>query len=113
MQRDSYPFPRGALCGAVLLYSILQITFLGLAAIGGSTEAREAQVVETILREGEWILPLRNGIIPSKPPLFHWVAALLSILLGGVSEFSVRLPSHLFAVGVLVCCALSAYRLAC
>ena len=113
MQLGSYPFPRRALCGAVLLYSILQITFLGLAAIGGSTEAREAQVVETILREGEWILPLRNGIIPSKPPLFHWVAALLSILLGGVSEFSVRLPSHLFAVGVLVCCALSAYRLAC
>jgi len=39
-------------------------------------EAREALVVQGIVRNHEWILPLRNGAIPSKPPFFHWLAAL-------------------------------------
>src|SRR5256885_16610980 len=39
-------------------------------------EAREGLVVREMLRTGDWILPLWNGsIVPSKPPLFHWLAA--------------------------------------
>jgi 4-amino-4-deoxy-L-arabinose transferase-like glycosyltransferase len=67
-------------------------------------EPREATVVWEIYSTGEWILPLRNGnIIPSKPPLFHWLGTLLSFVWGGVSELTVRLPSALLAiVGVLL-----------
>src|SRR2546425_10844227 len=39
-------------------------------------EAREGLVVREMLRTGDWILPLWNGsVVPSKPPLFHWLAA--------------------------------------
>src|SRR6185436_5393594 len=61
-------------------------------------EPREATVVWEIYTSGEWILPLRNGhIIPSKPPLFHWLGTLLSLADGGISELTIRLPSALLA----------------
>jgi len=97
---------------AIALYAALQLPFLGLAPISGSTEAREAQVIDTILRDGEWILPLRNGIVPSKPPLFHWIGATMSSALGEVTEFTVRLPSHLAALGILLLTSLAAFRVA-
>jgi 4-amino-4-deoxy-L-arabinose transferase-like glycosyltransferase len=88
------------------------LSFLGLPLIGGSSEAREAQVVDVILRDGTWALPLRNGIVPSKPILFHWVGACLSLLIGGVSEFSVRLTSLLFGLGIIAIAALVSFCLA-
>jgi 4-amino-4-deoxy-L-arabinose transferase-like glycosyltransferase len=105
-------FPLKYLLAALAVYSLLQLLFLGLAPIAGSTEAREGQVIDTIVREGEWILPLRNGIIPSKPPLFHWIGASISSALGDVSELSVRLPSHLAALGILLCSGVCAVRVA-
>ncbi len=61
------------------------------------SEAREGVVIQEILNYDTWVLPLRHGeVIPSKPPLFHWVGAILSKLLGGaLSDFSLRLPSLL------------------
>jgi 4-amino-4-deoxy-L-arabinose transferase-like glycosyltransferase len=112
MQTRTSAFPWRYLLTALALYSFMQILFLGLAPIAGSTEAREAQVIETIIRESEWVLPLRNGIVPSKPPLFHWIGAALSSLLGEVSELTVRLPSHIAAVGILLLSSLVAFRVA-
>jgi 4-amino-4-deoxy-L-arabinose transferase-like glycosyltransferase len=68
-------------------------------------EPREAVTVLAMATGGGVILPMRAGIeLPSKPLLMHWVAALLSMLLGGVSEWTVRMPSALFGLaGVLAC----------
>jgi 4-amino-4-deoxy-L-arabinose transferase-like glycosyltransferase len=57
-------------------------------------EAREGLVVRGILANNQWVLPRRNHELPSKPPLFHWMAA-MPALLAGVSDFTVRLPSVL------------------
>lgn len=112
MSNTTPPFPWRSLLLALALYSALQLLFLGLAPVSGSTEAREAQVIDTILRDNEWVLPLRNGIVPSKPPLFHWVGAGLSLVFGGVSELMVRLPSHLAALGILIFASLAGFRVA-
>jgi 4-amino-4-deoxy-L-arabinose transferase-like glycosyltransferase len=104
--------PWGLLGFGLILYVLLQALCVGVPAIGGSSEAREAQVVDVIVRDGSWILPLRNGVIPSKPPLFHWLAALVSMASGGVNEFSVRLTSQLAAALCLLLVAAVAYRLA-
>jgi 4-amino-4-deoxy-L-arabinose transferase-like glycosyltransferase len=63
-------------------------------------EAREALVIQDIVINDRWILPLRNGQLPSKPPLYHWIAAEFSMLMG-VSAFTVRLPSILSAASLL------------
>lgn len=78
------------------------LPLLGLPSIGSSSEAREAQVIDTMLRDHEFVLPLRNGLIPSKPPLFHWIGAGISSVLSDVTEFSVRLPSFLAGLITLV-----------
>jgi 4-amino-4-deoxy-L-arabinose transferase-like glycosyltransferase len=41
-------------------------------------------------------LPFRNGEVPSKPPLFHWIGASLAHIFG-LSDFTVRLPSVIAA----------------
>jgi 4-amino-4-deoxy-L-arabinose transferase-like glycosyltransferase len=91
---------------------MMQWFVIGIPAIGGSSEAREAQVVDVIVRDGTWILPLRNGVIPSKPPLYHWLGAVVSQALGGVDEFSVRLISQLAASLVMLFVSIVAYRFA-
>jgi len=111
--KNSEPlFPwRGVAVGSGL-YLIFVFLTLGLAPIGGSSEAREAQVIDVILKTGEWILPRRNGIVPSKPPLFHWIAAAFNFFQGEVSEQGARLPSLFAATGILWFAALCSFQLA-
>ncbi len=96
----------------VLFSSVFLSLFCGLIFIWGlgdipfytKGQPREATVIWEIYHNGDWILPLRNGhIIPSKPPLFHWLGTLAALALGQLSEFSIRLPSALLAlIGVLL-----------
>jgi 4-amino-4-deoxy-L-arabinose transferase-like glycosyltransferase len=87
----------------VVVQFVLVVVFLGAYPFGGSSEAREAQVVNAMLVSGDFVLPLRNGLIPSKPPLFHWLGLILTVgggALGVVSaavtsEFLVRFVSLL------------------
>lgn len=84
-----------------LLFLLIMLPLIGLVPLGNSTEAREAHVVAIMQGSGEWILPRRFGIIPSKPPLFHWLALPGAVLWGKVTPFVVRLPSLLFGAGTL------------
>jgi len=67
-------------------------------------EPREALAVQDIVQRGEWLVPLKRATdIPSKPPLFHWSAALTAGLTGKLNESTIRFPSALYATaGVLV-----------
>ena len=92
---------------ATLLFALALAMFswrLGEGPIYRTMEGREALVVQEIVRSGNWILPLRNGdTIPSKPPFFHWLGALVSLAAGEVSEWAVRFPSaFLAAAGVVL-----------
>lgn len=61
-------------------------------------EPREGLVVQAMRGSSEWILPAVNGsYIPFKPPLFHWIAAIVSAAFGRVDEFTLRFPSALLA----------------
>ena len=88
----------GSLCIVLYMWGLGDVPFYTKG------QPREASVVWEIYTNGEWILPLRNGhLIPSKPPLFHWLAALCSFALGELSELTIRLPSAVLAiVGVLL-----------
>jgi len=82
----------------LLVFAALVVRLLLSPPIWHHAEAREGLVVQEIVRNQQWILPFRNDEMPSKPPLFHWLAALPSLLVGA-SDFTVRLPS---AIGALV-----------
>lgn len=78
------------------LLAMCIIPFLGLADFSTRGEGREALVVRSILSAGDWVLPRGYGdVVPSKPPLLHWLGAAASTLFGEANEFTLRLPSAL------------------
>jgi 4-amino-4-deoxy-L-arabinose transferase-like glycosyltransferase len=83
-----------------VIFAGLLLRLLFAQPIWNRGEAREGLVVQGIVHNQQWILPLRNGELPSKPPLFHWLAAAASLMFGE-SDFSTRLPSAIGA-GVMV-----------
>lgn len=91
-------FLLAALCG------ILYFPYLGSLPFFDKGEPREALAVQDIVQRGEWLVPLKRATdIPSKPPLFHWSAALVTKMTGSLTEATIRLPSALYAtLGVLL-----------
>ena len=78
----------------ILLFFGVQITDKPFFTKG---EAREAVVVQGMILQNNYILPLRNGEeIPSKPPMFHWSAVLTSKIIG-LTEVAIRIPSVIYA----------------
>ncbi|MGB9380641.1 ArnT family glycosyltransferase, partial [Candidatus Binatus sp.] len=97
--------PRHAWPILLIVGVALYLVNLGGYPLYTKGEPREAVTVFDIVHGGGVILPQRAGVeIPSKPLLMHWLAALVSLIAGGVNEFSVRLPSAGLAIaGVIVC----------
>lgn len=61
--------------------------------------------MQDMLHNKQLILPEGyGGIVPSKPPLLHWLAVLFSLPSGEVSELSARLPSILAAILIAFIC---------
>ncbi len=84
----------GWLLFAVCFFSLF--LFLGSTIFNTRGEPREAVVALSMIHEGNWVLPINNGVdMAYKPPFFHWLAALCSLLTGGVSEYATRMPSAL------------------
>lgn len=64
-----------------------------------SIEGMRAEVVREMVDDNEWWLPMLNGEpYIAKPPLYFWAAAWASRALGGVTEFSCRIPSIISAI---------------
>ncbi|MGO9602288.1 MAG: ArnT family glycosyltransferase [Candidatus Binataceae bacterium] len=97
--------PRFAIPMLLALGWVLFLSNLGGYPLYTKGEPREAVTVFDIVHGGGVILPMRAGVeIPSKPLLMHWMAAAISLADGGVTEFTVRLPSALLAIaGMLIC----------
>lgn len=84
---------------------LLFVGNLGAYPIYTKGEPREAIRVLDIVQGGGWILPTQGGIgLPWKPPLMYWLSAFVSLACGRVNEWTVRLPSGLFAAGGMVVC---------
>lgn len=94
----------------ILLLSFLCLIFylpaLGNRDLWGTVETEYAEVAREALQatswEG-WLIPHFNGDVYSeKPPLYFWLMALASLPVGDVTEFTVRLPSALTALGTVI-----------
>jgi len=90
-----------AVAGLIALLAVMGVLFfadLGSVPLFSVGEPREAMQVADAFDHANWILPLRNGTeLPSKPPLYHWLAAATALAIGRVDEWGVRLPSAVLA----------------
>ncbi len=92
------------LCIVLLAWAALELWGLGKAPFHTVGEPREGLVVWEMTHHGGWILPRRNGMeLPSKPPLFHWLGAITSLLHGATDEWSIRFPSAGLSLLALLC----------
>jgi len=82
---------------------------LGARDLWNPNEPIYGEAVREMAQRGEWLVPYVNGVaFAEKPILFYWLALLASKLVGGVSEFSLRLPSFLAGIAtVLGTCVLA------
>ena len=107
--------PRFALPLLTILSCAAVIVNLGGYPLYTKGEPREAVAVLDMFRGhslSSFLLPMRAGVeIPSKPLLMHWLIAALSLVTGGVGEWTVRLPSAILAVAGVLCCYLYVRRL--
>jgi 4-amino-4-deoxy-L-arabinose transferase-like glycosyltransferase len=104
--------PRFAIPILLVTGAILYLLNLGGYPLYTKGEPREAVTIFDIVHGGGWILPMRAGVeLPSKPLMMHWLAALLSLAVGDVNEWTVRLPSALLAIAGIVVCYLYTRRM--
>lgn len=86
-----------------LLCFLSLFLFLGQTYFNTRGEPREALVGMAMLQEGNWTLPITNGVdIAYKPPLFHWAIAAISSIVGGVTEYTSRMPSAIALAGMVL-----------
>ena len=64
-------------------------------------EGRNAQVAREMLASGSWLTPTYNGWVYLDKPSFFFKSVALCFEVFGESEFTARLPSALFACGLL------------
>lgn len=105
----STPF---TLAGLVLLCLLFFLWGLDAYTLFDRTETETAEVARQMWVSGDWITPYFNGIrYFDKPVLLYWLIG-LGFQIFGQSELAVRLPSALFATGLVVATWLFARRLA-
>jgi 4-amino-4-deoxy-L-arabinose transferase-like glycosyltransferase len=87
------------LCGSFLFFYRLADRDLW-----SSHEARAAQDAQTILSDGDWVVPHLLDRRPElqKPPLYYWLVALLAQIGGAVDAWTVRLPAALAALATIL-----------
>ena len=87
---------------AIICFVVLFL-FMGETSFHTKGEPREAVVALSMLKDGNWILPVNNGVdIAYKPPLFHWMIAVASSVVGEVTEYTARFPSALMLMVMLL-----------
>lgn len=86
-----------------LFSAALFLPFLGARDFWAPVEPRYAEIARVMLSNGEWIIPRVNGqLYTDKPILYFWLVLVFSKIAGGVNEWTVRLPSALSAMGLVL-----------
>ena len=88
----------------VLLTSFLSLfLFLGSSNFHTRGEPREALVAQAMINDSNWTLPVTNGVdMAYKPPVFHWMIAAASTVVGEVNEYTSRFPSALALAAMVI-----------
>ncbi len=90
------------LLGIAVLMLVVRLATLGAYPLMDTSEARYGEIARVMLTTGNFVTPQEIPGTPfwAKPPLYAWLSV-ASIAILGTSEFALRLPSLLCAIGVL------------
>ncbi len=98
-----------------LLFVIVIIIFfvnLGAGGLPSAQEGRAGIVARNMLETGNWEHIIYYGAITTeKPILCYWFYAVSGLILGGINEFSVRVPSAIAAIITVIISCHMAFRI--
>ncbi|QDU31965.1 Undecaprenyl phosphate-alpha-4-amino-4-deoxy-L-arabinose arabinosyl transferase [Anatilimnocola aggregata] len=86
----------------VSLAAILLLTNLGGPRLWDDDESRNAGCAVEMLLRGDWIVPIFNAELRAHKPVLTYWCMIVAYKLGGVNEFTARLPSAIAAMGTLI-----------
>lgn len=101
---------RHRILALIVIGLLLYVPVLGLHDLWYPDEPEIGVVCRAMYDSGDWVAPHRFGEIwVDYPPMLYWAGTISSHALGGVSEFSLRLPNAIAAVilVLLTCVAVS------
>jgi len=86
----------------VIVAAIVFFWGLGSMDLLSLNEGRRALAIQEMVSSGNWLLPHLDGeLYLTKPPLLYWLSSSLGFI-WGVNEWTLRLPSALAAIAVLI-----------
>jgi len=86
-----------------LLGLLLLVPWLGMRDLWYPDEPDIAEVCQSMYVSGDWVAPRRMGEIwVDYPPMIYWAGTASAHILGGMSEFALRLPNALTAIGLVL-----------
>ena len=86
-----------------IMASILMIWGLNNTDLTGHDEPRYAQISREMVEDGDYLVLHLNGQkYSNKPPMYFWLVAAFSTIVGGVNEVSSRMPSALAGVATVL-----------
>jgi len=86
----------------ILIGLLLYVPFLGLRDLWYPDEPDIGEVCLSMYESGDWVAPRRVGVIwVDYPPMLYWAGCISAHALGGVSEFTLRLPNALAAIALV------------
>jgi hypothetical protein len=66
-------------------------------------QAKQGLYVLDVVQGGSFFLPTERGVIPAtKPPLYNWAAAAVSLIWGDVTDVTIKVPAILCGFGVVI-----------
>jgi 4-amino-4-deoxy-L-arabinose transferase-like glycosyltransferase len=79
---------------------VLFFAALGARDLWNPNEPIYGRAVVEMAERGDWTMPTVNGkVFAEKPIGYYWAARAISLLFGGISEWTLRVPSALAGVG--------------
>ena len=92
----------GHLTFIVAMSALLLLTNLGGPRLWDDDESRNAGCAAEMLMRGDWIVPTFNAELRAHKPVLTYWCMLIAYKIGGVNEFTGRLPSAVAAMGSLI-----------
>ena len=89
---------------ALVVYSaLLFLPGLGSRDLWAPGEPIYGDVIWAMYERNNWLVPMLNGqLYADKPVLYFWLALVLSKIAGGVNEWTLRLPTALGGLGLVL-----------
>jgi len=89
----------------LLILCYVAVAFVQLVTpfdIDNRDQAMQGLYVLDVVQKGSFFLPTQCGQPTTKPPFYTWVAAVASLALGKVTDFTIKLPAIFSGLGVVL-----------